>query len=358
MNSGDSVMEIAWHGSFSAGQGYSGSSEQTALAIDALPQFDLYCVPFGVQREVPKKNISDHGFILLGKRKGNADIGVAHGFPVDFPTIQGYKYRVGYTMFETDTLPKGHSDWINQQLDLLITPSKFCVNMFRRNGVTIPIEIVHNGVNSYTYQYIDRPVRKQYTFLIMGTLTIRKNSGSLISAFIELFKDNPDVRLIVKTQSGTHGHMQFDKALGDITIIDKPYTEKQMHDLIAEADCFVFPSRGEGFGMPPIEAMATGIPAIIADNTGMKEYTDLLGAISVRSDARSKAEKYPPKWGDVGQWYEPDYEGLKKAMQHVYDKRESYRDKSKLIAQETLSRFNYGHVAYQFSAAIAKHFNG
>lgn len=45
-----------------------------------------------------------------------------------------------------------------------------------------------------------------------------------------------------------------------------------MEMVLQSADCFVFPSRREGFGMAAVEALATGIPVIAADNRGTREY--------------------------------------------------------------------------------------
>ena len=361
-------IEIAWHGTFSGGQGYSGSSEQTALAIDRLPEFELYVVPFNVQQYIPLGNVSKEGQALLSKPQGHADIGVCHAFPGDFHLIQSYPYRVGFTMFETDTMPKGYSDWtgkyptaaksINSQLDLLLTPSQFCVEMFRENGVTVPIEVMHNGVHPKAFPYIERKERKKFTFMIMGTLTLRKNSGAVISAFMDEFKGQDDVTLIVKTQSGTHGNLEFAKELGDIRIIDAPYSEAQMYELMANSDCFVFPSRGEGFGMPPLEAMATGMDCIMADNTGMRELMDPRHrfSLTVKSAGKSKALKYPPKWGPVGNWVESDYEDLKRCMRFAYDHREYRRSLAKERSRWAHKAFSYQHVAEQFANAIAKHY--
>lgn len=359
-----SKYKINWYGTLGAGQGYSGSSEQTALALDRRPDTDVTVVSLGKSHN---RNLSKAGRKLKEKPFVMGDIAIAHGLPVSFSSIQGYKYRVGYTMFETDTLPnsevwygkgfKSAADAINSQLDLLLTPSEWCVQMFRDNGVTIPIEVVPNGVNPQHFPYVERPERDTFTFLDMATLTIRKNPGAVIGAFVSLFKDNQNVRLILKTQSGTLGHLDL-KDMGNITIIDELYTNEQMRHLVESADAFVFPSRGEGFGMPPIEAMASGLPTIVSYNTGMMDYTDEKWSYPVRTSHKSPAVRFPKAWGNVGSWYEPDQQHLKEQMLYVYEHQDEAREKGKIASKYIHDNFNYDVVAEKAIKAIDKLVNG
>lgn len=355
------LTKLNWFGNLSAGQGYSGSSEQTALALDRAG-VDVRLIGFNRQ---PHKNVSRAGHILKSKPFEKADVAICHGFPHLFRAMQDWKFRVGYTMFETDKLPVGHNDWtgnfdtpaesINSQLDLLFVPCHHNVQMFRDNGVTVPIEVAPNGVHPTEFPFMDRPKRKTFTFFMMATLTLRKNPGNVIGAFSSLFRDNPHVRLVLKTQSGTLGHLDFD-GMGDITIIDELSTPTRIRQLMYEADCFVFPSRGEGFGMPPIEAMATGLPTIIADNTGMKDYADDRYNYTVRFDRKSPALRYPKKWGDVGNWYESDFDDLKAKMLYVYEHQDEAKAKGVAASAWVRDKFSYASIADKFIAGIEKHY--
>ena len=48
-----------------------------------------------------------------------------------------------------------------------------------------------------------------------------------------------------------------------VEYIDRSLTEAEMAGLYAACDCLVHPFRGEGFGLPVVEAMACGLPAIV-----------------------------------------------------------------------------------------------
>ena len=354
---------LNYYGVFSAGQGYSGSSEQYAIALNKLARVSF----MNLNPNVPDINISDEGRKVMSNPFKLEDVGISYGFPNQFTSMQHNKFRVGFTMFETTKLPSGSNDWtgetgdpakaINDTCDLLFVPSQDSRLTFMRHGVTVPIEVIHNGVHPSTFPYMERNRKPghKFTFLIMGTLTIRKNSGAVISAFIDLFKNTDDVRLIVKTQSGTHGHLEFDKSLGDITIIDQVYDHDQMTALMEEADCFVFPTHGEGFGMPPIEAMATGLPTIIAANSGMLEYMDARYNLPVRSYEMEPAVRYPKRWGDVGYWWKPDWEDLRTKMLWVYSHQAEAREMGKRASEWIREEYNYDRIAQQMLDAIEKH---
>jgi len=60
--------------------------------------------------------------------------------------------------------------------------------------------------------------------------------------------------------------------LPEIQVITKEFTEFEMPQLFKAADAFVLPSRGEGWGMPVMEAMAMGIPAISTNCSGLVDF--------------------------------------------------------------------------------------
>lgn len=355
---------ITLYAAFGAGQGYSGMSEQFGIHMNHFS--DVRVARFA---DTPIENLDAETLDLLAKPYQRSDIALTIGFPASFSTAThlNHKFRAAYTMFETDKLPVGVNDWngaegnpadaINKHCDLLFVPCEDNVATFRRAGVTVPIEVVPNGIHKM-YQpmkRLPRPADHKFTFLIMGTLSIRKNSGAVVSAFIDNFKDTPDVRLILKTQSGTHGHMEFDKAVGDIQIIDALYTRQQMLDLMQEADCFVFPSHGEGFGLPPIEAAATGLPTIIANNTGMKEYANREYFYVISSDEKQPASHYPKKWGDVGNWYQPSYDELKEVMRYIYDHQASAAMKGLRSSSYVHEKFDYDTLSKYMLEKIAEY---
>jgi glycosyltransferase involved in cell wall biosynthesis len=348
---------INWYGTLAQGQGYSGSSEKIAIALDKY--FDVRVMSF---TEYVRSNLTEEGKKLRDKPFIMADTGIICGFPNAFNTVMN-KNKIGITMFETDKLPRGGSsnDWAGMsgnpeepinKMDTLIVPCQHNKSLFAREGVTIPIEVVPFGVDTKQFEKYERPKRDTFTFLMLGTLTIRKNPGMVLSAFLELFKDRPDVRLVLKTSSGTLGHIQM--PYDNIKIIDRYSTVDELKCIYRDADAFVFPSRGEGFGLPPLEAMATGLPTIIADNTGMSDYADERYNYPIPVAEKKKAIRFPKKWGNVGNWYEPDYDALKDAMREVESNRNESYKKGLLAADWVRENFTFDKTAEKIRDIVLK----
>lgn len=351
----DDKLKINWFGSVSQGQGYSGSGEHICIELTKQGH-DVRLIFF---TKTIWDNLTPEGRLIRKKPFEKSDIGICYGFPVAFDSLNSYKYRFGMSMFETDRLPSGKvwagsntADSCNN-LTMLFVPSEHSKQLFSDSGVTVPIEVVPLGVNTNLFRYISRPIsRKTFTFLLLGNLTIRKNPGLAVSAFISLFGNKPDVRLVLKTTGGSLARMKF--PVNNIEIIDEYSTPEQLIKHYEDADCFVFPSRGEGFGLPPMEAMATGLPTIFSDNTGMHEFANPKYNYPIPSTKKSKAFKFPKEWGNVGNWWETDIKDLKDAMLYVYNNRDEAREKGRLASEWVKSEWGFDKTALRIVKLIKK----
>jgi glycosyltransferase involved in cell wall biosynthesis len=127
--------------------------------------------------------------------------------------------------------------------------------------------------------------------LALGTIEPRKNVPGLVRAFDAVATEDPDVRLVV---AGPDGWDQdaFDRALDAAhhrtRIVRLGYvTDAQRRDLLAGATVFAYPSRYEGFGLPPLEAMAAGV-AVVATTAG--SLPEVLGDAAAPVDPAAEDE--------------------------------------------------------------------
>src|SRR3990167_3733246 len=115
----------------------------------------------------------------------------------------------------------------------------------------------------------------------------RKNPQALIYAWYKFAKDKDDVLLLLHTNpkepvfsGGTNIANLVHRLFGpntnkvlftgapDFTFIQPPFFVNEIYNI---GDIFVFPTSGEGFGIPIIEAMATGLPVVVTDYTTSRE---------------------------------------------------------------------------------------
>jgi glycosyltransferase involved in cell wall biosynthesis len=102
--------------------------------------------------------------------------------------------------------------------------------------------------------------------LALGTIEPRKNYPALVRAFDALAADDPDLVLVVAGLRGWGGDA-FDAAVASAHHRDRVrvpgyVSADDRRDLLAGASVLAFPSHYEGFGFPPLEAMAAGVPVV------------------------------------------------------------------------------------------------
>ncbi len=140
------------------------------------------------------------------------------------------------------------------------------------------ITVAHNGVDPI---FADPTVRASPLeppfFLSVGNLQPRKNLPTLIGAFARALELRPDLpeRLVIvgkEVQDVEAIHRQAEELRRRGRVIFTGYLkDEQLVGLIQRATAFAYPSVYEGFGLPPVEAMAAGIPALVSDIPVMRE---------------------------------------------------------------------------------------
>lgn len=144
---------------------------------------------------------------------------------------------------------------------------------------------IHLGVDAGFFAEVEeeekKKVLRQYGlkrgfFLFIGTLQPRKNIGRLIEAFRRLPRDlQKEHPLVVAGRNGWSveeeiRELQTIEAQGIGKWLDYiPKEHKRV--LLQSAGAFVFPSLYEGFGLPVLEAFASGIPVITSNSTSLPE---------------------------------------------------------------------------------------
>lgn len=158
------------------------------------------------------------------------------------------------------------------QCERVITVSEFSKSEIRKYFGTIPIDVIPIAVNHRRFRElpVSNAIREKYQLpnrfvLFIGNQKPHKNIEALKKAFLKV--DVPGLKLVIAGK-GT--------PFGKIDDTDLPY-------LYSMAEAFVFPSKYEGFGLPPIEAMSAGCPTIV-----------------------SKAASIPEVCGDASAYFDPD----------------------------------------------------
>jgi glycosyltransferase involved in cell wall biosynthesis len=202
-----------------------------------------------------------------------------------------------------DIIPVEHPEWFNarfsawyqwllpkltQRVRHLIAVSEFTKQrLVERLGIRPEkITVVWNGVDSQfrprTAAEIDEVrdalgIRSQRYLLSLGSLEPRKNLRRLLGAWGKLRPElgDDDINLVVVGEKGSA------QVFRDASIRETPegvhftgYARQEyLPALYSGALALVYPSLYEGFGLPPLEAMACGTPVITSNTTSLPEVT-------------------------------------------------------------------------------------
>lgn len=152
------------------------------------------------------------------------------------------------------------------------------------------VKVVYNGINKTFFQPITDPEKervknkfnlpKDYLFYL-GNLEPRKNVESLILAFDELKNQNIEL-LIAGALAWKYKkiYQLWQKAKNKDRIKFLGYVDKADRPaLYGLAKLFVYPSIYEGFGLPPLEAMACGTPVVTSFNSSLVEAVGEAGLL-------------------------------------------------------------------------------
>jgi glycosyltransferase involved in cell wall biosynthesis len=176
-------------------------------------------------------------------------------------------------MHELDHLPEEKRDWVQicNRLDLLITPTDWNVEMWRAEGVTVPVDVVPLGVDVEAYF---PPTGRICTFLALhenlGGASSREDWRQTLRAYCSAFTAKDNVRLVVKTWKWkpepwreAYEHTLRDLGLDEssapaVEVIDSRLDASEMRALYQSAWLFIKNANREGWSLPSTEAVACG----------------------------------------------------------------------------------------------------
>jgi glycosyltransferase involved in cell wall biosynthesis len=298
-------------------------------------------------------NVRENAIFTAQNRDLNqAGAMVWHDQPRDQWLHSPFQKNIAILPFETTRIPRS---WVGKlaHFDAIFTPCQQNIQMFRDSGITIPIHLLKWGYDATKFRPILRPERPMFTFGHMGALSIRKGTDLLVQAFTEAFPRETDVQLICKSSFPNYPFSTKDKR---IKIHLTPWDhEDLMKNFYGAIDCFVFPTRGEGWGLTPMEAMATGVPAIVTGWSGPMEYMSeedgwLIDYKMVHADNFSN-DIYKE---DCGDWAEPDIEHLKFLMRYAYENRDETKEKGKKAEERMARDFTWEESIKTYEDALGK----
>jgi glycosyltransferase involved in cell wall biosynthesis len=284
------IMDVNYHGMCYTAAGYSKMNRGHILGLSKYSDINMKITGDKVGRAQLESNLVDELRAFEDGKCGDDAVRI-HGSTME--TYRWGGYKIQYTMSETDKLHPGFVERINAS-DEIWTPSKWCAEKFRESKVVRPIHHVPIGFDSNIYHEGQKPLDfggklRGFVFASVFSWSWRKGFDVLLKSYFDEFSSKDDVTLLICSRYGGSSDQskkdRIKKIINDykngsknpnkphIIYFGDVMPERMMGNLYNTANAFVMVSRGEGFGMPYVEASMCGLPIIASNYSG---HTDFL----------------------------------------------------------------------------------
>jgi glycosyltransferase involved in cell wall biosynthesis len=172
--------------------------------------------------------------------------------------------------------------------------------------------------------------------LWVGTLQPRKNVAVLVEAFRRAVADGdlPHVLVLVGAEGWLADAPRGATGAGDRVITPGALARGPLRALYAGAELFAFPSLHEGFGLPALEAMAQGTPALLSDVPALREVAGDAAAFVDPADVDGWAARIVALLGDADERTRLAHAGAARAREFSWDR---CADRTIAVYEEALS---------------------
>lgn len=273
--------------------------------------------------------------------------------------------------------PDGTEGGVDFRAVDIVTPSRWSRRNFLRLGFSEQqVHVIPHGVDPAMFEplalraqpaaYGRRATRAAlqipddaFVFLNIGSTTWNKGIGPLLAAFARHRLRNDNAILVLKGGDALYGALvsasvqEAQKLCADLSdprvkaslrYLPDNLSQAGMAALYAASDAYVSPYRAEGFNLPVLEALASGLPAIV---TAGGATDDFCGA-----DHCLKVEATPARSAD-GDYLEPNLESIVHSMQTLTDGAAAYRAAASQGRQDIIERYSWRSVTRQLGDLLS-----
>jgi glycosyltransferase involved in cell wall biosynthesis len=208
------------------------------------------------------------------------DINIATWFLTSFAVYRSEKGKMFYFFMDFDELAEKHGHYYHQlfkeslYLPLnIITIStwlkQWIMENYHKDASVCGVGLEHN-----VFYPRDKILEEIDGYKIMGIFRgfDYKGDSDLIKALNMVYEIKPDINPIIVSSKDTYNGLKDNNEIKfNYTFFESPSDDK-LAELYSSCDLFVFASHIEGYGLPPLEAMACGTPVITTDCRGVRDF--------------------------------------------------------------------------------------
>lgn len=265
-----------------------------------------------------------------------------------------------FTMSETTLVGPQWVQALNQRFLRCLVPTPELVKIYQDSGVTIPVDYVPLGVDFAPVPLVERNPRaaldatpeQPFIFLAYSLGDMRKDAAAAMLAFNRLFGGDLRYRMIVKCRDNE----KWLAGLIDpqIEIMRGEQREAEWQALMAKCHAFLFPSRGEGFGLPPREATLNGLPTAATQWLGMWDVAAWGLPIRVKELIPAQFDEWEAN-AEGAQWAVADADALDEQMRFIVEHYDQALETAQRGRQYLMDNFSWERVGERLGELLDAH---
>ncbi len=285
---------------------------------------------------------------ILPQASGGTQVTVRHAWPPNWSPVR-HGALVIIQPWEYGSLP---AEWVAQarQVHQFWVPSEHVRQVYVRSGIPeSKVKVVPNGIDAEHFRPeatpLVLPTRKAFKFLFVGGTIHRKGPDILLEAYLNSFTAQDDVCLVIKDFGGQSCYAgqtmeaviqaaQSRPNAPEIVYLNDELPPESLPGLYTACDCLVHPYRGEGFGLPVLEAMACGLAVIVTEGGAADDFA----APNLVFRVPSKIRPIGGKVGTIslageGWLLEPSVSDTASQMRYVFEHRSEARSRGQAASE-------------------------
>jgi glycosyltransferase involved in cell wall biosynthesis/tetratricopeptide (TPR) repeat protein len=352
---------VSWEGSFLDHGSLSHVNRELTGSFKAVPDFQINCVANGAPAAADAVKFWP---VLAGEISATPSpdtaVTVRHAWPPDWKRPRHGKLAV-IQPWEFGSLPE---DWVRRARDVdeFWVPSNFVRNCYIESGIAAQkVVVVPNGVRAEKFHPQVPPMKlatqKKFKFLFVGGTIGRKGPDLLLQAYLKNFTAADEVCLVIKDfggksvyagqtfQSQIHAAQSFPNA-PEILYLNEELSPDTLPGLYTACDCLVLPYRGEGFGLPALEAMACGLPVIVTAGGATDDFVRDEFAWRIPAERNFFGNEVSGmKLAGTGWLLEPNLDALGEKMRRAFENPDGARERGKLASRHAHQFYSWKNAA-------------
>jgi len=332
------MVRINWEGSLFVHHSLGMVNRELLAELTGLSDLAIRHIPYEPDHFSPGP--ASKYALVAALEKGphpDAHVHIRHFWPPNFSRPASGKFIL-MQPWEYGSLPVSWVNEIGRTVDEVWVYTDFLRSCYEQSGINPEkIHVVPLGIDPLLFRpeapaMSTTELEGRFRFLYNGGLITRKGADILVNAYLNEFRANEPVCLVIKDSVAVYPQGMAAKVRslanrGDIARIvyhDAPLSHEELPGLYTSCDCYVHPYRAEGYGLPIAEAMGCGLPVIVPNGGACLDFVDRECGYFIDCTVETMNVKQVGDYVTVDNpfWLKPDMGHLQSLMRLVFEQRD------------------------------------